>query len=110
MIIKEREYKVCPECGDKKLVKEEKYGCDNCEKPIDFDKQDEEREHLDITVFYKDESCEAKHLHFCSWRCVFEKLKTINTDSFISLPYLSFDMVNREMGAEGFREALRRQK
>ena len=30
----------------------------------------------------------AKDYSFCSWECVFEFLKTIKFDDFITLPYL----------------------
>lgn len=105
MIIKEREYKTCPECGSKELVEEAVFGCDNCEKPIDFNKSEKEREYLHITVFYHEKEG-TDSLHLCSWKCVFQKLRTLKTDSFIDLPYLSFDMANREMRVEGFWEAL----
>ena len=110
MILRERKLKKCPKCGLHKLVKDAVFGCDNCRKPIDFNKPEKEREYLHMTVFYHDEACDSEELHLCSWACVFEKLKTTKTDSFISLPYLSYDMANPKMGVEGFWEAIRRKK
>lgn len=106
MIIKEREYKVCKECGHREMISDEEYGCDNCGKPMAFDNE-EEADYLRTQVFHikKDH---ADQLHFCSWSCVFQKLKTIKTDDFISLPYLSFEIKNKKINAEGFWEAVKR--
>ena len=106
MIIKEKKYKACKECGHREFVSDEEYGCDNCKKPIDLDKQNQEREYLGITVFYGNAE-HVDNLHLCSWHCVFQKLKTIKTNDFISLPYLSFDMANPKMGPKGFWEAIK---
>lgn len=109
MIIRKPEYKTCSECGKKERVRGAKYGCDNCKKPIDFNKSPEESEHLSMTIFYR-ESDNTKDLHFCSWECVFQKLMTIKMGHFISLPYLSFDVRNQKVGIKGFREAIRKEE
>lgn len=106
MIIKKQEFKTCSKCGNRKMVSGEKYGCDSCKKPIDFNKSPEESEHLRITIFYRN-SDNTKNLHFCSWECAFQKLMTIKRGDFISMPYLSFDVRNQKMGIKGFREAIR---
>jgi len=103
MIIKERKFRECPECGSKKLIKDEEYGCDACKSPIILGKHDT---YLSLTLFKR--SDENKSYHFCSWECVFKKLKTLKTDDFISLPYLSFDERNKKRGCEGFWEAIKR--
>lgn len=101
MIIKECEYKECPTCKSRKLISDEEYGCDNCKKPINPTENDT---YLKVTAYHHNDDC--KRYHFCSWKCVFATLKTIKTDYFISLPYLSFDMENKEMGVDAFWKAV----
>lgn len=86
MIIRQQEWKKCGECGRGELVKDRAYGCDNCQKEVDFQKN---QSYLSATVFYHDS--EAEHLHLCSWSCALEKLRTVKTDYFIDLPMLMFD-------------------
>jgi len=99
MIIKERKFRECPECGSKKLIKDEEYGCDTCKSPI-IDT------YLSLTLFKH--SDESKDYHFCSWECVLKKLKTLKTDYFITLPYLSFDEPTEKRGYKGFWKAIER--
>ena len=106
MIIKKQEFKVCKECGDKKLVKDEEYGCDVCKTNIDYLSGGDDREFLEIQVFY-DEDDRVSRFQLCSWACVFEKLKTVKTDYFISLPYLMFDSNIKSLGVEGFWAAIK---
>jgi len=87
MVIRKREYKKCGECGRNEMVKDEAFGCDNCQKEIDLHKN---QSYLNATVFYK-ETEETRDMHFCSWMCVLEKMQTVKTDNFINLPFLSFD-------------------
>ena len=83
MKLRERKWASCPTCNCRtELLEEELFGCDNCQKQFN-------EETLRFTVFHKD--IEAEDFQFCSWACVLEKLKETKTDSFISLPYLSFD-------------------
>jgi len=86
MIIREREYKDCGECGRSELVKAEAFGCDNCQKEIDLH---EDQSYLRSTVFFHNN--ETEDLRFCSWVCAIEKLQTVKTDNFIDLPMLTFD-------------------
>ena len=101
MLLKNREWEKCKECGaHKKLISEDVYGCDYCKKVIDLNKKQEDW--LEITIFYHDE--EEKHLQLCSWKCVLKILPTLKTDYFISLPYLSYDRKNsRVKPSEFFR-------
>jgi len=87
MIIKENEYATCTKCSARRLVSEEKYGCDHCKTPTDI--FNERYRVLEVTVFFLDGKCAT--FHFCSWLCLFKKLPEIESDYFISLPYLSFD-------------------
>ena len=104
MIIKEREHKTCKECGHQKLISDEEYGCDNCKKKINLE---EHEEYLSLTIFHHSSSATPKACHFCSWVCVFEKLKNLRTDSFITLPFLSFDNENPQMTVEAFWKAVK---
>jgi len=106
MIIKQRVSRKCKECGLSKLVKHEEYGCDNCKAPIEPDKSAIDRDHLRVTVFHQHRE-ETDTLEFCSWECVFRKLRELKTDHFIDLPYLSFERTNPEMGVDAFWKAIR---
>ena len=105
MIIKESEYKVCKECKHTKLIKDEEYGCDTCGTNIKFLDSGDDVEYLDITVHHQNDN--TNRLHFCSWACVFEKLRTIKTDYFISLPFLMFNTNVKSLGVEGFWAAIK---
>jgi hypothetical protein len=103
MIIKSREYKVCETCGHRELVADEVYGCDQCGK--ECGKEDDS---LRIRVFLKNEedNSSTEHYQFCSWICVFRKLRDLQSNYFIELPYLSFDL-GPELGVDMFWQAIR---
>lgn len=86
MLIKEAKFK-----NVKKIVKQrvsdEVYGCDECKSEIKDFPQESQR--LELTVFHHTK--DSYHLHFCSWNCVFKHLPKINTDYFVSLPFVYFD-------------------
>ena len=84
MIIKDREYKTCPVCGHRKLISHAVLGCDWCGKAL----QDTA---LTLTVFFADDN--DRNYIFCSWPCVFKKLRELNTDYFITLPYLEAEYI-----------------
>lgn len=86
MIIRKQEWKKCGECGRGELIKDKSYGCDNCQKEIDLY---EDQNYLRSTMFFH--RSEAVDMQFCSWVCLFEKLRTVKTDYFIDLPMLTFD-------------------
>jgi hypothetical protein len=94
MKLKDAIYDKCGECGCiKGTSQEESFGCDGCKKPIDDrlnNRDSQNRHYLEVRVFSNDDS-ETKHLQFCSWKCVLKTLPKINTDYFITLPYLTFD-------------------
>lgn len=102
MIIKERKFKECITCGHKEMIGDEEYGCDNCKRKIDLS---ENRSYLSASVFHHSGET-SDNLHFCSWDCVLKKLKTIQTDYFISLPYLLFDETNPRINGMGFWDAI----
>ena len=99
MIIQEKEWSACECCGARgKIIKEERVGCDNCGNDITDllygAVQNKYAETLQLTVFYKRGIDSAKHLHFCSWKCLFKKLPNIIKEEgfdFLNLPYLSND-------------------
>jgi hypothetical protein len=103
MIIKPAKVKTCSKCGMKEFVSGEEYGCDACKKPIVFDQ--EERAYLDVTVFQQGDN--VTHYQLCSWKCVFELLKTVSSNYFVSLPYLLFDAKNERLNANGFFKAIK---
>ena len=84
-------YKRCKSCKSVvRQIADVVYGCDECKKKISFKSNGKSHhDHLEITVFMHNQ--EAQHLHFCSWKCVFKKLKTVKSDNFISLPFLTFE-------------------
>lgn len=88
MLIKEAVYKEV-QVTQKELVEHEVHGCDHCTSEIKEYPNEDSR--LEITVFYHNHDKESEHLHFCSWECALAHLAEIETDYFISLPYLYFD-------------------
>ena len=104
MIIKERKFKACKECGRREMISDEEYGCDNCKEKINLAVHEE---YLSLTIFYHSSKKSPQSCHFCSWTCMFEKLKNLRTDSFITLPYLSFDNEKPQMTVEAFWKAVK---
>ena len=104
MIIKEAVWEKCTTgCGNRTRVSDEEYGCDECEKEIDFSNHES---YLDITVFREDSEKRNENLHFCSWKCLFKKLPTIECDHFINIPYITFDGPDNKTDANAFFEAI----
>jgi len=88
-IVKPAVIETCKKCGSRRQVKAEIIGCDGCGKPIDLG--DPDRETLQAGVFHRSEKEDTGRLYFCSWQCALAALSKVRTDSFISLPYLSYD-------------------
>lgn len=114
MKLKEAVYENCKECGVRKAtISEESYGCDGCSTPIDdlFKKQrgnSEYHEFLEATVFFKDESKkETTRLQFCSWKCVFQKLRKMKNVRFISLPMPTYDLKTKGMRPQDLYSLIR---
>lgn len=108
MKLKEAIHDNCTECGHyKSTVQEESFGCDGCGRPINdlIEKQRSNQQHseyLRATVFYRDDynagrSRNTEDLEFCSWACVFKKLKNIKDPRFISFPHVSYDLQTKGM-------------
>lgn len=84
-IIKETVFETCGACQQRRRVADEVRGCDVCKKV--FGDNDP---YLPLGVFNKDDRGSAQ-LDCCSWDCVFKVLPTIESDYFVSLPYLHYD-------------------
>lgn len=89
MIIKPAVYKKVM-VEQKRLVEEEVYGCDFCQK--EFTRPD----NIDATLHYRKSNKEAENINFCSWNCFFNyisKLKLKEGD-FISSPFIDKENIN----------------
>lgn len=96
-------YEKCECCGHRKsIIKDVEYCCDNCGSPMEIGK---DGTLLTIGVFNKDKA--TINYEFCSWKCVIEKLKTLESDYFINLPYLSFDTDISGCSAKDFLSLLK---
>lgn len=110
MKIREEKWSNCKCCGKRDvLLQSDSYGCDSCEKPID-DLLDSDNtkyhDHLELSVWGNGRDG-SERLQFCSWKCLFKKLKTIKTDDFISLPYLCYDQTIKGQTVKDFWKAIR---
>jgi len=63
---------------------------------------------LEISVYFNNN--DPIHYYCCSWQCVFEKLKTIESDYFITLPYLQFDTKAKGCRVKDFWKAIKNLK
>jgi len=81
-------YKTCGECGRHNGVETDtRIQCDVCETVVGADS------HLDIKTFENtNNGTQVTDFEFCSWKCCFEKLRTIECNDFARLPYLQFDL------------------
>lgn len=88
MLLRERKYNTCTSCKQHTTMAcDESYGCDQCRKKIDMQKNG--IEYLEATVFNHDD--QTTRLQFCSWKCCLKKLKTVKCDHFVNLPFLHYD-------------------
>jgi hypothetical protein len=104
MIIKPAQYKKIRKTVTVQAV-EEQYGCDCCKKKII--PWDQER--LQLRVF-RNPGGECTDHHFCSWKCVFKFVPTIDCNYFFDLPYVSFDNKTKGMTAKDFFEVIKKFK
>ena len=75
----------CKSCNQITKAPELTFYCDNCNKEMG------EFGSLDMTVFSNKGNTRSKRYELCSWKCVFEKLKKVKSNYFVSLPYLHYD-------------------
>lgn len=104
MLIKPAKFKKVKKMVSER-ISDDVYGCDECKKVIDFNKKDVE--YLEITVFNNDLDRDASRHQLCSWECVFNYLPKVESDYFVSLPYLNYDKEG-ETSADAFFKALKR--
>ncbi len=102
MKLTDRVYETCPTCNRQELVAHETYGCEVCQRVLSGDGP-----YLEVTVFYNGDR-DTDRLIYCSWEHVLAHLPSIQTDHFISLPYLSYDEVTPGIRARDFFVALNR--
>jgi hypothetical protein len=105
MLIKKAKYRTVS-VKQKRIVKEEVHGCDECRTEIENWPNEPVR--LDTTVFFQDGQTER--LHFCSWRCALKHLPKIKTDYFISLPNVLFDSGNGKRSGHALVKLLSKKK
>lgn len=84
MKISEPTYEQCDCCNQRgKMIADAVYGCDHCGK-VFFDGS------LRATIFCNDGKSPLE-VDCCSWGCMLKKLATVETDYFVSMPFLHFD-------------------
>jgi hypothetical protein len=93
--IKEAVQKRCDKC-DSYLgtISPEEYGCDCCGKVFVKEENSPEPYYppLDVVVWLdKSDSDKQIEFEFCSWKCLFKKLKTITITGWVTLPQLIAD-------------------
>jgi hypothetical protein len=107
-VIRKAVWHACSECGSRKQVQAEAFGCEACGKPIDMALTPHgSHGYLEVTRFHLDCGRDADRLRFCSWACVFAVLPTIACDHFISLPFLLYDETQPGLRARDFFAAQR---
>lgn len=95
MKIRDAEYAECGSCGNRRQIRAEAMGCDQCAKMMDFAKNKDFVYH-DITVFGEANT----HHIFCSVGCVFRWLRAFKPKKdyrFMSLPLFSGKATWREV-------------
>ena len=92
-------------------IQEESYGCDGCGKSIDdllASPNTQRHEYLGLTIHFQSKK-PAEYLQFCSWRCVIKRIRTIQTDYFVTLPFLHFERdVMTGQGVKDFLKCVRK--
>lgn len=106
MIIKKAKYKNVT-VKQRRMVSEEVYGCDECEKEIkEFPNEDPR---LNITVFYQIKPS-IDNYHFCSWECIINFIPKIETDYFFNLPPVFCDSKNKNKNRQGLIDAITKKR
>ncbi len=91
MIIKEAKYDKDCACGAPgKKISDTRYGCDECNKQYGHDGF---KHPLTVDIHIKSEiPHQTPTRDFCSWECLLKSISEIgDCDSFMALPYLTFD-------------------
>ena len=104
MILKESVDTKCKECGKYETTIPALKGCDVCKSPI----YEECQSSLDIKVFRREDKDGFWDQYiFCSWKCLFKKLKTLKTYEFISLPYLAYEKQTKGTSVKDFWKVIK---
>ena len=108
MLLKEEKWESCKSCGTRtKIIQQQTYGCDNCKKVIDFNKDDVE--YLEFSIFHNNEEAQRKVV--CSWLCFSKLIKKLirnkETDYFINLPFIQFGHKKVGTRAQDFLKILK---
>jgi len=101
MKIRDRVYKKCSECGTSRLISDVVWGCDGCGIEIELRTNNT----LFCTNYHADG--ENDHHHFCSWKCFFDFLPTIQIDYFMDFPYLGAYIKQEGLTMADFWKALK---
>ena len=106
MKIKEAKYKTVMR-KQSEQVAPEVYGCDHCKNVITRGTSagGKHRSYLEANIFSN--SQETTRMEFCSWLCCLLGLEKVETDYFISLPYLIYDEDQGGIRAADFFNAMR---
>lgn len=104
MIIKKAKYKNVM-VKQRKQTSPDVYGCDSCRNEIKEYPNEDSR--LELTVWQKDKHGrtvdeKTEHLHFCSWKCLFDYVKTMKSNYFASMPFLYFEKDSGKRSASEF--------
>lgn len=78
-------YEKCNSCGSRgKLTEDSIWTCDGCGECIgdDYLTTNTFRQHTGVVT----------HFDFCSWRCALEKLRNSDSNYFVDLPKLHYDV------------------
>ena len=79
MLLQKAKYKKV-KVWQSQMITEDIYGCDVCQKVIDFNKDD--ASYLSLDIHHNHSPYENRH--YCSWECCLEDLPKLSTDYFIS--------------------------
>lgn len=88
MLLKKAKYKKV-KVWSNKLISDEIYGCDNCNKVIE--EYPNEVARLTIDVWDKENDSNVFNYHFCSWKCLLKFIPSIKSEYFATMPYLHYN-------------------
>ena len=92
----------CKDCDNVTEYEKFAYFCDGCGKLVLTEFQDREDVDDFLTITVHNSSGRTEGHEYCSWRCCIKHLKTLNSDYFISMPFLHFDDVSKGTKASDF--------
>ena len=92
----------CDKCDNITDHKKHAYFCDGCDKLLidEYQNRDDAEDFINITIHNK--SGPAIRHEYCSWKCCLKHLRTLDSDYFISMPFLQYDNVSDGTRASDF--------